>query len=234
MLIRRSEREKHRGGLAAALAGQSNGRLDRRSFLRRSGLAAGGVAALGILPLASVRAANAGPPASPGAAITIRKSICTHCAVGCTVTAEVSNGVWIGQEPSWESPINRGSHCAKGASVRELVHSDRKLKYPMKLVNGQWTRVSWAQAIDEIGDKMLEVRRKSGPEAVYWMGSAKFSNEGAYLFRKIAAFWGTSENNRKARYYRLTPVGRKQVVAQTARWEEVVHAIGRILNPSTE
>jgi transcriptional regulator len=50
----------------------------------------------------------------------------------------------------------------------------------------------------------------------------------------IASFWGTSENNRKARYYRLTPVGRKQLVAQTARWEEVVHAIGRILNPSTE
>ena len=53
--------------------------------------------------------------------MTIHKSICTHCAVGCTVTAEVSNGVWIGQEPSWDSPINRGSHCAKGASVRELV-----------------------------------------------------------------------------------------------------------------
>ena len=37
------------------------------------------------------------------------------------------------------SPINRGSHCAKGAAVRELVHGDRRLKYPMKLVNGQWT-----------------------------------------------------------------------------------------------
>ena len=47
--------------------------------------------------------------------------------------------MWIGQEPGWESPINRGSHCAKGAAVRELVHGDRRLKYPMKLVNGQWT-----------------------------------------------------------------------------------------------
>jgi formate dehydrogenase major subunit len=33
-------------------------------------------------------------------------------------------------------PINRGSHCAKCASVREIVHGDRRLKYPMKLVNG--------------------------------------------------------------------------------------------------
>ena len=50
----------------------------------------------------------------------------------------------------------------------------------------------------------------------------------------IASFWGTSENNRKARYYRLTPAGRKQLTVQTKRWEQVVRAIGRILNPATE
>jgi PadR family transcriptional regulator PadR len=50
----------------------------------------------------------------------------------------------------------------------------------------------------------------------------------------ITSFWGTSDNNRKARYYRLTPAGRKQLVAQTTRWEEIVRAIGRILNPSSE
>ncbi len=49
----------------------------------------------------------------------------------------------------------------------------------------------------------------------------------------IASFWGTSENNRKARYYRLTPKGRKQLTAQTARWEQMVRAIGRILKPET-
>jgi len=50
----------------------------------------------------------------------------------------------------------------------------------------------------------------------------------------IASFWGTSENNRKAKYYRLTPEGRKQLAMQTSRWEEVVRAIGRILNPTLE
>jgi transcriptional regulator len=50
----------------------------------------------------------------------------------------------------------------------------------------------------------------------------------------IASFWGTSENNRKAKYYRLTPLGRKQLTAQTARWEQVVRAIGRILKPAVE
>jgi transcriptional regulator len=50
----------------------------------------------------------------------------------------------------------------------------------------------------------------------------------------IASFWGTSENNRKARYYRLTPAGRNQLHVQTKRWEQVVHAIGRILKPAEE
>jgi len=50
----------------------------------------------------------------------------------------------------------------------------------------------------------------------------------------IASFWGTSENNRKARYYRLTRAGRKQLTAQTARWQQLVRAIGRILQPAAE
>ena len=58
----------------------------------------------------------------------------------------MQNGVWVGQEPSWESPINRGAHCAKGASVRELVHGDRRLKYPMKLA--QRSLVALAEASD--------------------------------------------------------------------------------------
>ena len=48
----------------------------------------------------------------------------------------------------------------------------------------------------------------------------------------IASFWGTSENNRRARYYRLTPAGRKQLEAQTNRWDEIVRAVNRILRPA--
>ena len=50
----------------------------------------------------------------------------------------------------------------------------------------------------------------------------------------IVSFWGTSENNRKARYYRLTPAGRKQLAEQTSRWDELVEAINRVLRPTTE
>lgn len=50
----------------------------------------------------------------------------------------------------------------------------------------------------------------------------------------IASFWGTSENNRKARYYRLTPAGRKQLGAEMSRWERVVRAVNRVLRPVEE
>src|SRR5580658_5047008 len=50
----------------------------------------------------------------------------------------------------------------------------------------------------------------------------------------IAAFWGTSENNRKARYYRLTPAGRKQLTEQTSRWDRLVQAVNRVLRPAEE
>jgi len=230
VLIKRTEREARRGTLAAALATQSGGALDRRSFLRRSGLVAGGLATLGALPLASVRKAEAGPPPNAGTPVETRKSICTHCSVGCTVTAEVQNGVWIGQEPSWDSPFNRGSHCAKGASVRELVHSDRRLKYPMKLVNGQWTRVSWDTAIDEIGNKLMEIRGKSGADSVYWLGSAKMTNEGSYWFRKLGAFWGTNNTDHQARICHSTTV---TGVANTWGYGAMTNSYNDIRNAKT-
>ena len=48
----------------------------------------------------------------------------------------------------------------------------------------------------------------------------------------IASFWGTSENNRRARYYRLTRAGRKQLAEQTSRWDGLVRAIDRVLHPA--
>ena len=45
----------------------------------------------------------------------------------------------------------------------------------------------------------------------------------------IAAEWGTSTNNRKARFYKLTSAGRKQLVKETTKWRRLAAAIGRIL-----
>ena len=208
MLIKKKSGEASRTKLQGVAAGLAADVIDRRTFLRRSGLAVGGLAAAGTIQLGSVRKAQAAGPSDqhPSQNVTIRKNVCTHCSVGCTVTAEVQNGVWVGQEPSWASPINRGTHCAKGAAIRELTHSDRRLRYPMKLVNNEWQRISWDQAINEIGDKMLAIREKNGADSVYFIGSAKQTNEQAYLFRKLGAFWGTNSVDHQARICHSTTV----------------------------
>jgi formate dehydrogenase major subunit len=193
-------RRTARTGLISEISNKS---VDRRAFLRGSGLAIGGLAAIsatgGAVTQASAQSAVNG-------AVKTVKSVCTHCSVGCTVVAEVSNGVWIGQEPGWDSPFNLGAHCAKGAAVREHAHGERRLKYPMKKEGGEWKRISWEQAINEIGDKMLQVRDESGPDSVYWLGSAKHNNEQAYLLRKFAAYWGTNNIDHQARICHSTTV----------------------------
>ncbi|MES9820244.1 MAG: formate dehydrogenase subunit alpha [Candidatus Thiodiazotropha sp.] len=178
--------------------------MSRRDFLRNSSLMAGGAAlATGFAPGMMKKAEAA---TTEKGQVEQIKTICTHCSVGCGIIAEVQNGVWTGQEPAFDHPFNLGAHCAKGASVREHGHGERRLKYPTKLVDGKWKRISWEQAINEIGDKMLEVREQSSPDSVYWLGSAKHNNEQAYLFRKFAAFWGTNNVDHQARICHSTTV----------------------------
>ena len=50
----------------------------------------------------------------------------------------------------------------------------------------------------------------------------------------LKAEWKVTDNLRRARYYRLTPAGRRQLAAETTRWEQLVRAVGRILAPATK
>ena len=81
-----------------------------------------------------------------------------------------------------------------------------------------------AHAIERGSEDVLQIEHGSLYPALH-----RLENRGW-----IASFWGTSDNNRKAKYYRLTPTGRKQLAAHTTRWEEIVRAIGRILKPSED
>ena len=203
MLKKKTNGFTNRSGRSQIVATERTGGIDRRGFLRGSGLAIGGLAAIAATG-GSVTQATAQTAATR--AVETIKSVCTHCSVGCTVVAEVDNGVWIGQEPGFDSPFNLGGYCAKGAAVREHAHGERRLKYPMKKENGEWVRISWETAINEIGDGMNKIREESGPDSVYWLGSAKHSNEQAYLFRKFAAYWGTNNVDHQARICHSTTV----------------------------
>lgn len=83
---------------------------------------------------------------------------------------------------------------------------------------------SIAHAIERRSEDVLQVEHGSLYPALHRLEDRKW----------ISSFWGMSENNRKARYYRLTPTGRKQLAEQISRWDQLVHAINRILRPTTE
>jgi PadR family transcriptional regulator, regulatory protein PadR len=81
-----------------------------------------------------------------------------------------------------------------------------------------------AHAIEHRSDDVLQVEHGSLYPALHRLEDRGWISSG----------WGISENNRKARFYRLTPKGRKQLVRQTSRWETLVSAVNRILNPAEE
>jgi PadR family transcriptional regulator PadR len=81
-----------------------------------------------------------------------------------------------------------------------------------------------AHAIERTSDEVLQVEHGSLYPALH-----RLEHQGL-----IASFWGTSENNRKAKYYRITPHGRRHLTQERSRWETLVQAVARVLGPATE
>ena len=175
-----------------------NPQIARRSFLKLSAATAALTGVAMTTRLTGKVNAAAGPSEPYPGSEKIR-TICTYCAVGCGIEAEVHNGVWVRQEIAADHPVSYGGHCCKGAGAIDMVTNPKRLKNPMKKVNGKWTNLTWEQAIGEIGDKLLSLREKDGPDALQFLGSAKVSTEMAYLQRKFAAFWGSNNVDHQAR-----------------------------------
>ncbi|HXD52604.1 MAG TPA: twin-arginine translocation signal domain-containing protein, partial [Burkholderiales bacterium] len=132
ILTRKSSNVAAGNRLSRGVSAHLGNTIDRRTFLRRSGLAVGAGAAVSQLPFSMMGKARAADAKGDGQ-IEVKRTVCTHCSVGCSIDAVVKNGVWIRQEPVFDSPLNLGAHCAKGASIREHGHGEHRLKYPMKL-----------------------------------------------------------------------------------------------------
>jgi formate dehydrogenase major subunit len=192
--------------LSRSLSGVVGKTMDRRTFLKRSGLTVGAGAFASQLPFNMIGKAGAASEAKGDGNIQVKRTVCTHCSVGCAIDAVVQNGVWIRQEPVFDSPLNLGAHCAKGAAVREHGHGEYRLRYPVKLEGGKWKRISWDQAVNEVGDKILQIKKESGPDATYWIGSSKHNNEQAYLMCKWVRLFGTNNTDHQARICHSTTV----------------------------
>jgi transcriptional regulator len=106
----------------------------------------------------------------------------------------------------------------------ELLQGTLDLLVLQTLVLGPAHGHTIAHAIEHRSEDVLQVEHGSLYPALHRLEDRGW----------IASFWGTSENNRKARYYRLTPAGRKHLVEQTNRWDRMVRAVNRVLRPAEE
>lgn len=109
-------------------------------------------------------------------------------------------------------------------SEGDLLQGTLDMLVLQTLVLGPAHGHSIAHAIERRSDDILQVEHGSLYPALYRLEDRGW----------IASFWGTSEKNRKAKYYRLTPAGRKQLAIETTRWTRLVSGISRILSPAAE
>ena len=104
----------------------------------------------------------------------------------------------------------------------EMVQGTLDMLILRTLVMGPAHGQTIAHAIERGSEDVLQVEHGSLYPALH-----RLHNRGW-----IASFWGTSENNRKAKYYSLTARGRAQLRAETATWRRYANAVGRILETS--
>lgn len=110
----------------------------------------------------------------------------------------------------------------RSASSGDMLQGTLDMLILQTLVSGPAHGHAIAHSIERRSDELLQVEHGSLYPALYRLEDREW----------IKAFWGTSENNRKAKYYRLTPLGRKQLVVATSRWSRLATGIGRILRPA--
>jgi len=85
--------------------------------------------------------------------------LCINC---CGLNAYVEGGKLVRVEGIPDHWLNKGELCPKGARLVEYVYSANRLKHPVKKVGGRFERVSWDQALDEIGGKLTELKERYG------------------------------------------------------------------------
>jgi PadR family transcriptional regulator, regulatory protein PadR len=106
----------------------------------------------------------------------------------------------------------------------EMLQGTLDMLVLQSLVLGPAHGYTIARLIQQRSDDLLQVGQGSLYPALHRLETRTW----------IASFWGTSENNRKARYYRLTPLGKRLLAAETNKWRQLVHAVSRVLRPAED
>jgi PadR family transcriptional regulator, regulatory protein PadR len=101
----------------------------------------------------------------------------------------------------------------------EMVKGTLDMMILRTLIGGDAHGHTIAKVIEHTSENVLEVEQGSLYPALHRLEDRGW----------VSAYWGVSENNRKAKFYRLTAAGRKQLVRETGRWRQMIRAIGLVI-----
>ncbi len=118
---------------------------------------------------------------------------CTLCYHSCGTRVTVEDGRAVKVEGLESHPLNKGKLCPKGEAALDNIYDPNRLKHPMKRVKGGWERITWDQALSEIADKLLKLKRDFGPEVLgVFSGSIGVENlEMVGLTQRFKAAFGS-------------------------------------------
>ncbi len=121
----------------------------------------------------------------------IVKTLCRMCDTRCGTGVYLRDGIMVDIRPNEDNPVNKGRMCNRGVAAIDLFyHPDRILKPRKRLSDGNFSEISWDQAMDEISARMLKIKKTYGARAIAaWKGEALgFFQQEEYARRFIHAF----------------------------------------------
>ena len=127
-------------------------------------------------------------------------TICPYCGCGCTLVLNVLDNRIVTTTCDLSEGISRGILCVKGRFGTDFVSHPGRLAHPMIRRDGELAQVSWDEALDFVAERLKQIKKKHGPDAIAVLSSAKCTNEENYVMQKFArAAIGTNNVDHCAR-----------------------------------
>ncbi|SVA37576.1 uncharacterized protein METZ01_LOCUS90430 [marine metagenome] len=121
------------------------------------------------------------------------RTTCSYCGVGCNLEVAIKNNKVLSIDTPKDTEVNAGHTCLKGRYAFGFYNHKDRLTSPLIKKNGKFEKATWNEAYDFIKDKLNEIKKKHGPDAIAGISSARCTNEENYVFQKmIRAAIGTN------------------------------------------
>jgi anaerobic selenocysteine-containing dehydrogenase len=112
--------------------------------------------------------------------------VCPFCEATCGLAVEVEGDAIVAVRGDKDDPFSRGFICPKAHGLKELHHDPDRLRHPVRRTKSGWEQITWEQAYEEVGARLLAVREKYGNNAIgMYTGNPIVHDLGALIYRNV-------------------------------------------------